>query len=263
MKLSTEYRAETPMEWRLRKLEEHRGDVCTAGLDLGSVSDLTALVLLFEQDFRVWDDGAGAWGVAGGYDLIPFFWVPGDGQGDRDEVNWEFYKEWFGEEGDAWPWMIRTGGRAMDYARLRLDVSGTGPDGEVTGEGLSDRFDIQTMGVDRWEAEQLMQQFQEYDGIEEIYKVGQGYASMKSPCKRWEELVLDGLIDHGGNPVMRWMVENCIVTRDAAGNMKPDKEASGEKIDGVVAGLMALARRMVLDADEGGSVYDTRGIELI
>ena len=50
---------------------------------------------------------------------------------------------------------------------------------------------------------------------------------------------------HGGNPVMRWMVDNLAVRMDPAGNVKPDKEKSGDKIDGVSATATAL--REVLD----------------
>jgi len=64
---------------------------------------------------------------------------------------------------------------------------------------------------------------------------------MAAPTKRLEELVLLGQLDHGSNPVLEWMARNVTVKRDPAGNMKMDKEKSGEKIDGMVALAMARA----------------------
>ena len=76
--------------------------------------------------------------------------------------------------------------------------------------------------------------------------------------KELERLVLAGQVGHGGHPVLRWMVDNVTVVRDAAENIKPDKRKSRNKIDGVVATVMALDRAM---RQEGGpSVYEERGV---
>ena len=94
---------------------------------------------------------------------------------------------------------------------------------------------------------------------------GQGFASMAAPTKEFLRLVADKKIRHGGNPVLRWMVSNLALKQDPAGNLKPDRESSGDKIDGVVALVMALGRSMVAPA-EGESVYEQRlaeGKELI
>jgi phage terminase large subunit-like protein len=61
---------------------------------------------------------------------------------------------------------------------------------------------------------------------------------------------------------MRWMVAHLQARKDASGNVRPDKEHSGDHIDGVTATLMALARALSADRDEG-SVYDTSGIVMI
>jgi len=68
-----------------------------------------------------------------------------------------------------------------------------------------------------------------------------------------------GEFHHGGNPVMRWMASNVTVKIDPAGNMKPDKSRSTEKIDGVVSAIMALGRAIVQEKP-ATSVYNTRGI---
>ena len=75
-------------------------------------------------------------------------------------------------------------------------------------------------------------------------------------------LVLDDKLRHGGNLVLRWMADNLVVTSDAAGNVKPNKDKSREKIDGVVAGIMALDRAVRHEGPKE-SVYETRGLEVI
>ena len=87
---------------------------------------------------------------------------------------------------------------------------------------------------------------------------GQGFASMSAPTKELMRLVLDGKLAHGGHPVLRWMADNMVVSTDAAGNVKPNKEKSREKIDGMVAGIMALDRATRHQA--AGSVYERRGL---
>jgi phage terminase large subunit-like protein len=80
---------------------------------------------------------------------------------------------------------------------------------------------------------------------------------MAAPTKEFLRLVADKKIRHGGNPVLRWMVSNLALKQDPAGNLKPDRESSGDKIDGVVALVMALGRTMVAPT-EGPSIYEQR-----
>ena len=63
--------------------------------------------------------------------------------------------------------------------------------------------------------------------------------------------------------MLRWMMDNIFIKTDPAGNIKPDKEKSTEKINGVVATIMALDRAIHCGLDNGESVYDERGILLI
>lgn len=77
------------------------------------------------------------------------------------------------------------------------------------------------------------------------------------------KLVLEQKIAHGGHPVLRWMMDNIFIRTDPAGNIKPDKEKSTEKIDGAVATIMALDRAIRCGNDNGVSVYDSRGLLFI
>ena len=70
---------------------------------------------------------------------------------------------------------------------------------------------------------------------------------------------MEGNIVHGGNPVLKWMAQNVVMRQDPAGNIKPDKERSVEKIDGIVALIMGLDRCIRNDGP-AESVYDSRGL---
>jgi phage terminase large subunit-like protein len=79
---------------------------------------------------------------------------------------------------------------------------------------------------------------------------GQGFRSLSEPSKKFEELVVSKKLRHGGHPVLRWMVSNVASRTDPAGNIKPDKAASSDRIDGVVASIMALGRAIVAPAPD-------------
>ena len=94
------------------------------------------------------------------------------------------------------------------------------------------------------------------DGLE-VVTHGQGFRDMTAPCKEWEKLVMSRRLRHGGHPVLRWMASNVAVEIDAAGNLRSSKKKSTERIDGIVAGVMALGRALL--TSERRSVYETRG----
>ena len=83
---------------------------------------------------------------------------------------------------------------------------------------------------------------------------------MGAPTKEFEKLVLTEKIEHFGNPVLRWMLSSTVVKTDPAGNIKPDKEKSVQKIDGIVASIMALGEWMTKQADDDDNPYDRRGM---
>lgn len=199
------------------------GRACYAGLDLSTTTDITALVLAFP--------------IGGTVHLLPFFWVPRDGiakRAKRDRVPYDVWER----QGH----IEATEGNVIDYDVIRARIN-----------ELAERFHIKEIAIDRWNATQLATQLAG-DGFE-VVGFGQGYASMSAPCKELERRILGREMNHGGHPVMRWMASNVSVTMDPAGNMKADKAKSTERIDGIVASLMALGRVMAND-EERPSVYE-------
>jgi len=210
---------------------ECEGRSCFAGLDLATTTDVAALVLLFPpQD------------STGPYFVLPFFWIPGEGARQRERRDRVPYETW-GRQG----YITLTTGDVIDYDVIRRDIN-----------ELGQRFNILEIAADRWNATQIITQL-DGDGFT-VFPYGQGYASMTAPTKEMLGLVVAGRLVHGGNPVLRWMASNLATESDAAGNLKPSKKKSTERIDGMVATIMALGRAMVTPC---GSIYETQGMDAL
>jgi len=208
------------------------GAACYGGLDLASSSDLAAFTLCFPAEAG---DPAGE-----RYVWLPFFWIPEENMVERARKDRVPYDAWVRQG-----LITTTEGNVIDYGFIVRDI-----------EALGERFNIREIAFDRWGAFQVSQAL---EGVGfTMVGFGQGFVSMANPTKELLRLVLDGKIVHGGNPVLRWMADNMMVSTDPAGNVKPNKAKSREKIDGIVAGIMALDRAMRHQA--AGSVYETRGL---
>jgi phage terminase large subunit-like protein len=215
----------------LLKAEELLGRDCWAGLDLSSTTDIAALVLLFPFDDH--------------YRVLPFFWVPEDTILKRTKEDHLPYEAW-AREG----WIETTPGNVIDYAFIRHRL------GELAG-----RYGIQEVAYDPWNAMQLVLQLQDEDGFTCV-PIRQGFASMSSPSKELIAWVLGKKLRHGGNPVLRWMADNLVMRTDPAGNIKPDKDKSSEKIDGLVA-LIEAVDRVTRRVVPKKSVYEERGMVVV
>lgn len=227
-------------------LEQLAGREAFCGLDLSAVSDLTALAGVFPR--TVW--AAGAPEIA--FDLWLRFWMPAEGLAERSRRDKVPYDQWV-EQG----WITATEGNVVDYDKIRAEI--TGMHGAAKIEGvvpLMERVNLRELAIDRWNATQITTQLAG-DGVT-VVPFGQGFGSMSAPSKHFEALVLAGKVNHMGNPVLRWMVQNVSVKTDPADNVKPvkpDRRMSAVRIDGIVALLMGLGRAIV--NGQGASMYET------
>lgn len=121
---------------------------------------------------------------------------------------------------------------------------------------LSEKYHILEIAVDRWNATQMIQNLEAKVLPCSFWS---GIFSMSAPTKEFYRLLMEGRIIHGGNPVLRWMAGNVVIDTDPAGNIKVTKAKSKEKIDGIVAAIMALDR-CIRQEGQSGSVYDERGL---
>lgn len=188
------------------------GRKCFIGVDLASTRDICAEVLVFPPA------GGDGWRV------LCRFWLPGADLEDRIRSERVPYDLWAADGA------IRiTEGDAADHDAIKAQI-------------LADleRFDVQGIGVDPWNAHKLMVE------LNEIYpdltvRVAQTMATLSGPSKLLERLVLTQNLDHGNHPVLRWMADNVATISDTNGNIKPAKNRSTQKIDGIVALIIALA----------------------
>ena len=205
-----------------------KGCACWGGLDLSNVSDITAYVLLFHENDR--------------FQLLPHFWVPEEKMLEKIRKENINYDKWVAEG-----YVTVTPGNVIDYDFVKADILRIVAD-----------YDLRTSAYDRWNSSQTIIDLQN-EGME-CTPFGQGYGSMSAPTKEFEKLVLTGKIEHFGNPVLRWMLASTLVKTDPAGNIKPDKEKSTQKIDGIVASIMALGEWMTAQADDESNPYENRGL---
>ena len=206
------------------------GRDCYAGLDLSSTGDITALVLIFPPR----DENEK-------YVLLPYFWIPEETIPRRVKANSVPYDIW-----EKQGYIMSTEGNVIHYDFIEKFIM-----------DLSEKYHILEIAVDRWNATQMIQNL-EGEGFT-IVPFGQGFSSMSAPTKEFYRLLMEGRIIHGGNPVLRWMAGNVVIDTDPAGNIKVTKAKSKEKIDGIVAAIMALDR-CIRQEGQSGSVYDERGL---
>nr|WP_235811050.1 terminase TerL endonuclease subunit [Syntrophomonas wolfei] len=210
-----------------------KGRVCYGGLDLSSTTDITAFVLVFppvDEDDK--------------FHILPYFWIPEENldlRVRRDHVNYDLWQK----QG----FLKTTEGNVVHYGFIEAFI-----------EELGTQYNIKEIAFDRWGAVQMTQNLEGLGFT--VVPFGQGFKDMSPPTKELMKLTLEEKIAHGGHPVLRWMMDNIFIRTDPAGNIKPDKEKSTERIDGAVALIMALDRAIRHEGNDG-SVYDQRGIIII
>lgn len=208
------------------------GRDCFAGLDLSSTSDITALVLVFPPKTEEEK-----------YIVLPFFWLPEETLELRCRRDHVLYDVW-----ERQGYILTTEGNVIHYGFIERFI-----------ERLGEKYHIIEIAYDRWNATQMVQNLEDMGFT--MVPFGQGFKDMSPPSKELYKLLMEGNIIHGGNPVLKWMAQNVVMRQDPAGNIKPDKERSVEKIDGIVALIMGLDR--CIRSTPPTSVYDERGILFI
>jgi len=199
-----------------------RGLHAKAGLDASSTSDFTAFVLMFR--------------VAGKFVILPFLFLPEDTLAERVKKTGLRFDLW-AKEG----LIFLTPGNQVDYSFIRKVI-----------KEQADLYNIGEIAFDPWNISDLVTQLQG-DGFTMV-PVRQGFATLSPPSKEFEKYTLSATLFHGGHPVLRWMAGNTATEEDAAGNIKPSKIRSSEKIDGIVASIMALDRWIRAEPEAAGDV---------
>lgn len=207
------------------KAEDLAGKEAFGGLDLSSKNDLSALVLAIPIEV--------------GWAILCWFWLPGDGLGERELRDGVPYVAWK-EKG----FLKTTPGAAVDYAWIAEELLQVAED-----------YDIKGIAFDRWGMNVLKRHLDEAgvryyvrekeddkgEGIAFIPH-GQGYKDMSPAVTALEDALLQGKLRHGMNPILTWNASNAELMQDPAGNRKLIKGKNpGKRIDGIVALAMAMS----------------------
>jgi phage terminase large subunit-like protein len=182
-----------------------------AGLDLSSVSDLTALVLVSE-------DG----------DVESTFWLPSEGLIDKSKSDRVPYDVWSGQGH-----LLTTPGRAIEYEYIADYI-----------RGIFDSYNIEKIAFDRYNMKFLRPWLEKVGfldhELEKFVEFGQGFVSMSPAIRELESKLLQKKLKHGNHPVLTMCAANATIVMDPAGNRKFTKTKSTGRIDGMVALAMAV-----------------------
>ncbi len=219
-------------------LEELKGQACYSAFDLSSTTDLTALCHVFPQEGR--------------FKALWRFWIPEESMRERIKRDHVPYDKWVSQG-----FVDVTPGRVVDYDYIQEQLL---KDAEL--------YSMRELAYDPYNATQFVTSLQKVgfridskqQGNALLIQFRQGFLSLSPPTKELLKIILQGTLEHGGNPVARWNADNLVVATDPAGNLKPDKAKATQKIDGMVALIMALDRATRHSEDTGKSIYEKRGV---
>ena len=200
------------------------------GLDLSSNVDVTAWLIAQRVDT--------------GFRLQGHYFIPEGRMREAEKRDRVPYSKWV-EAG----WVTATPGDAVDYDYVHRRILKD-----------AERYNFGAVAYDPWNAEPT-RIFLENHGLTMI-KMIQGMRSLSSPCKELERCVIEGQLDHGGDPVLRWMADNVQVKSDDNGNIRPVKPShagSAKRIDGIVAAVMSIGAA-ILQEPKARSIYETPGM---
>ncbi len=203
-----------------------------AALDCGNTRDPNAMAIMWRED--------------GNYYVRNFYWMPENAISQRAEDDRVELMNW-AKQGH-----IRlTPGNTTDY-------TGALPDQIAE---LLTRYGVRELGYDPWNTVALQQEL--YNRMPDVKYTPfrQAIGNFAAPTKEFERIVLNGRLHHTGCPVTRWMFGNVAIKQDVSGNIRPDKEKSSQKIDGIVATIMALGLWLVEPEEE--SVYEEHGVRFL
>ena len=208
--------------------DEFDGAETYLGLDLASRIDMAAMLSLWPKQIN----GQTHYYVKGNY------WLP---QQTIENSKNSQYAGW-AESG----LLTVTPGDTIDFDYIEDDI-----------KEIDKRYQVKQIGYDPHQATQLSTRMIA-EGLPMV-EIRPSVLNFSEPMKELESMVLDKRIHHDGDPILTWMVSNVVCHYDKKDNIYPNKQRVDDKIDGVVALLMALGRA-ITEEIKGPSVYEKRGI---
>jgi len=226
----------SPEVWKrgngLPDIEVFLNNPCSLGIDLSARNDLTAAILAAKD------------AESGIVHLLPFVYCPAEGIKERAARDRAPYHTWV-EKGQ----MFTCGLHTIDYDGFAIGLRDTLHDLGI---------EIAFVEFDRWRIEEFKKACERvgFATFSEWHEVGQGYKDFSPRCEAFQSLLLEGKINHGSHPLLNLAASNAIAVRDPAGSTKLDKTKSSQRIDPLVAAVMA-----VFPISEGAeSVFDAQAM---
>jgi phage terminase large subunit-like protein len=206
---------------------------CYGGLDMSTKIDLTAFVLVFPKQT--------------GLDVptvLCKFYCPQDTIMQRSRSDRVHYEIW-----EQQGFLVATPGNVIDEEFVLRDIVAFAKD-----------HNFMELGFDPWAATSITTKLVNDHGITCV-EMRQGSKTLSEPAKSLLSAVKRHSVNHGGHPVLRWNADNLVMVSDANENVRPAKDKATDRIDGIVALIMAWGR-MILQ-EQGDSVYEERGVTIL
>lgn len=217
-------------------LDDFKGQECWVGVDLASKTDIASVALLFKDEIKKKNGTKTRWTV------FVRNYLP-EGAVERASNNKTAYERWI-NSGQ----LIITDGEELDFDIIRDDI-----------KDLSGDFDIQEVVYDPWRATQLAHQLMK-DGAD-VIEYRNTVQNMSPPMRELEAALTGRRFRHSCDECLTWMASNVVSKSDAKDNIYPRKEKPENKIDGILAILMALGRAVASEGeDKPQSIYDTSDV---
>lgn len=215
---------------------------CYAGIDLSSTTDLCALALFF-PDWEPYTRDDGTMGYRLGGKVLTEFWCPEEALSKRADQDRAPYVTWHRQG-----FLNVTPGGVVDYDFIRARII-----------ELYKHYEIREIAMDPWNATSTATALAN-EGFN-VVAFRQGFGSMSSPSKELSNILILKRLAHNAHPVLRWCASNVAVEINAVGDIKPSKKKSTERIDGIVALVMAIGRAMCFVGQD--CIYDTQGVTIL
>ena len=126
-------------------------------------------------------------------------------------------------------WLTVTDGEIIDFNVIKEDIL-----------ELVSQFEVRELAYDPFQATMLITELMA-EGVP-VVEMRPTVLNFSEPMKSLDALIRAKKIKHNGDPVQEWMISNVVAKEDAKENVYPRKERAENKIDGVIALLMALGR---------------------
>ncbi len=198
------------------KIEDYKGKECVIAVDLASKIDIAATVTVFRERIKGKNH----------YTAFLTSYLPEDRVNESEKAN---YMKWRSEG-----WLTATEGNEIDLNEIEADI-----------EAAAMEYSPNDVSFDPKYATQMKQNLA--GKMIPVFDYAQNTSTFSDPMYELEGAIYSGRFHYDGNAVLTWMFSNVVSKEDANDNIYPRKQKPENKIDGVIALIMAIGRFMAAE----------------